>query len=93
MSLTAMCAILVTGDVYCWGDGDYGQLGNGTTTDGLAPSLVAGFAGATALALGNLGTCAIVGGELRCSGSHTLLANGDFSRSIPTAPLLPRCPQ
>lgn len=31
------CGVTVEGDAYCWGLGDYGQLGNGDTTDARAP--------------------------------------------------------
>jgi alpha-tubulin suppressor-like RCC1 family protein len=37
------CAGLENGKVRCWGDNDYGQLGNGTTTDSPVPVEVVGF--------------------------------------------------
>jgi alpha-tubulin suppressor-like RCC1 family protein len=34
------CALLVRGELRCWGDNDYGQLGDGTITDRRSPVLV-----------------------------------------------------
>lgn len=37
------CALLVSGPVKCWGKNDYGQLGNGLTTNRTEPTIVSGF--------------------------------------------------
>jgi alpha-tubulin suppressor-like RCC1 family protein len=34
------CGITTRGDVYCWGDDRYGQLGDGATAARLTPGLV-----------------------------------------------------
>jgi alpha-tubulin suppressor-like RCC1 family protein len=34
------CGVTTTGDVYCWGRNDSGQLGDGTTTERRVPTLV-----------------------------------------------------
>ncbi|MBA2458536.1 MAG: hypothetical protein H0V43_06220 [Gemmatimonadales bacterium] len=36
------CGVTTGGAAYCWGDNDYGQLGNGATTDRSSPVAVAG---------------------------------------------------
>lgn len=36
------CAITLAGEAYCWGDGDDGQLGDGTATDRARPVAVSG---------------------------------------------------
>jgi alpha-tubulin suppressor-like RCC1 family protein len=35
-----MCAVTTTGDVYCWGDNEHGQIGDGSTVDQPTPTLV-----------------------------------------------------
>jgi alpha-tubulin suppressor-like RCC1 family protein len=41
----ATCAVLTSGDIDCWGQGEYGTLGNGTTTSSSTPVPVLGFRG------------------------------------------------
>jgi alpha-tubulin suppressor-like RCC1 family protein len=53
------CALLVTGDVDCWGANDQGQLGDGTTTGNAAPVRVAHLANVTSIAAGSEHTCAV----------------------------------
>ena len=35
------CGVTTTGVGYCWGDNEYGQLGNGTRTAALVPTKIA----------------------------------------------------
>lgn len=56
------CAVTTAGAVKCWGWNDEGQLGDGTTTNRLAPVNVTGIAaGAQDVAAGDKHTCALVG--------------------------------
>src|SRR5262249_29406613 len=71
------CAILDTGTVKCWGEGEDGKLGYGSTNDVLnpaaAPSTVdlGGGRTATAIATGQSQTCGIVdNGTVRCWGEN-----------------------
>jgi len=71
------CAILSDGGVKCWGSNHKGQLGAGDTIAHTTPVTVmedgAALQGATALALTDASTCALVGGNVKCWGSF---ANG-----------------
>ena len=79
------CA-LVGSDAWCWGDNQYGELGNGTTTTtaptGIAaPNKVPGLGTVTMMALGLENTCAMSSGTLKCWGdnSYGQLGVGSFT--------------
>ncbi len=78
------CALLAGGEVRCWGDNAYGQLGDGTTTDRATPVPVlqapggAPLTGVQSLALGKTHSCALLaGGEARCWGLNVDGGLGD----------------
>lgn len=66
------CALKSDGAVLCWGYNKYGQIGDGSTTNGLAPAEVSGLgtgAGVTAIAAGGFHSCAIKSdGTMACWG-------------------------
>src|SRR5438309_3545072 len=63
------CGLTMTGDAYCWGLNDFGQLGNGTRTAGFTPQRVSGGLSFTAIAAGGLHTCGLIaGGTAYCWG-------------------------
>ncbi len=77
------CALLAGGDVYCWGRGSDGQLGNGGLTQRPAPTRV-GTLAATAVSAGALHSCAVTAGGAMCWGANVdgQLGNGSaLSRS------------
>ncbi|HWO87918.1 MAG TPA: hypothetical protein VNL98_02080 [Gemmatimonadales bacterium] len=53
------CAIASGGEAWCWGDGTFGQLGNGTTGVSAIPVRVAGGHSFAAIAAGNTHACAL----------------------------------
>jgi len=73
------CALMDTGGVRCWGENDYGQLGDGTTTDNSTPPTSDVLTGVQAIAAGNFHTCALMkNGGMQCWGDneHGQLGDG-----------------
>src|SRR5215471_5681075 len=70
---SSLCALLSSGTVDCWGYNQFGQLGNGTTTNSDVPVPVLGVSGAKAIAGDDgSGFCAVLStGHLKCWGHNT----------------------
>ena len=73
------CAVTSSGAVQCWGGNQYGQLGDGTTTQRLTPVTVSGLgSGVVAVAAGFYHTCALTtGGAVQCWGANFTGRLGD----------------
>lgn len=82
--------VLAAGEVYCWGNNYYGQLGDNTTTHRSVPVKVGGvLAGktVTSIAASSYSTCAIADGEIYCWGrnnSGQLGINSTTTMNVPT---------
>jgi alpha-tubulin suppressor-like RCC1 family protein len=79
------CALLINGQVRCWGANGGGRLGDGTTTQRLRPVVVRGtngvapLTGVARLSVGRVHACATLdNGQARCwgVGEHGRLGNG-----------------
>jgi alpha-tubulin suppressor-like RCC1 family protein len=75
------CAIVGSGQVWCWGDDRAGQLGDGTTTISATPVRVSGVEGATQLTAGVQHACALSAGGIECWGDDRAGELGDGSAS------------
>ncbi|MFN8489085.1 MAG: cohesin domain-containing protein [Caldilineaceae bacterium] len=73
------CALMTTGGVKCWGGADYGQLGDGATTNRPTPGDVSGLTtGVQAIAAGEAHTCALLTtGGVKCWGYNNTGQLGD----------------
>jgi alpha-tubulin suppressor-like RCC1 family protein len=81
------CAVLTNGKVFCWGENNDGQLGNGTTTRSLVPVKVTGLSTATAVGAGTYHSCALLsGGAISCWGDNQTGALGDGNTTNSSSP-------
>jgi alpha-tubulin suppressor-like RCC1 family protein len=84
------CATTAGGDALCWGENDYGMLGNGSvTTDSMSPTQVVGLtSGVTQIAPGTDHACALIpsnsSGMVQCWGTDVSgeLGNGTTSAIV-----------
>ncbi len=89
------CGITTTGEIYCWGDGGNGRLGNNSTTDQLVPGQLKD-SGSTSSTLrfvsvhtGNNFTCGLtVAGEVYCWGINVNGQLGNNSATQSNTPAL-----
>ena len=87
------CAI-VNGAAYCWGDDDFGQLGDGTTTTTYQPVQVKNLTNVTAISAGAYPdpngydeTCAVANGDVYCWGSNAYGQLGDGTTTDSSVPV------
>jgi alpha-tubulin suppressor-like RCC1 family protein len=89
------CALSNSNTVYCWGENNYGQLGDSTTTNRNAPTATSMPAGVTfsSVSAGGLHACALTSsGAAYCWGHNIDGTLGDatnVNKNIPTAVSMP----
>jgi alpha-tubulin suppressor-like RCC1 family protein len=87
------CGVATNGSAFCWGANDMRQLGNGSTTDVVGPSAVAGGLSFASLSIQWTGGCGLVsGGSAWCWGavgqpttSGGALGGGNSDTAVPVA--------
>ena len=78
------CVLMVNGSAYCWGENNYGQIGDMTTNDGSVPRLVSVLPDGVlikSIAPSGAHTCAVIeNGSVYCWGlsSNGRLGAGDY---------------
>lgn len=82
------CGVTTVGEAYCWGSGEKGQLGNGSTGDQWVPTPVSGGLRFATVRAGGEHTCGVTtAGEVYCwgDGSEGQLGNGTTdTKLVPT---------
>jgi hypothetical protein len=82
------CAVLSYGGVECWGDNQYGQLGDGTTTDRSTPVAVQGLQNVVSVNGGQFHTCALLADHtVWCWGRNNNGQLGDGTTQTRTTPV------
>lgn len=83
------CALMNTGAIKCWGENEYGQLGDGTTAERYVPTDVSGLTNEmAAISAGGEHTCAIsVASEVQCWGNNSAGQLGNGTTTIAYTPV------
>ena len=80
--------LLDNSSISCWGSNNYGQLGDGTTTDNSTPQTVSNISTATDIALGHYHTCVLLSdGTVKCWGYNSNGQLGDGSTTNRSSPV------
>jgi uncharacterized repeat protein (TIGR01451 family) len=81
------CAIKPEGGVKCWGNNDFGQLGDGTNISSNVPVDVVGLTGSTTIVAGGNHTCVLSGGSVWCWGQNSQGQIGDGTKTDRNTPV------
>ena len=81
------CALHESGSTFCWGNNQYGRLGNGTNLTSMVPMEVAGITDAVAITAGSRHSCALhQDGTISCWGNNTRGQLGNGSKDDSSVP-------
>lgn len=73
-----VCAVTKRRHVWCWGDNEYGQLGDGTMmNDRQAPRRVVGLSDVRQLAAADASFCAVANAQVKCWGGRSHSNHGE----------------
>ncbi|MCA0295792.1 MAG: hypothetical protein LCH96_10895 [Actinobacteria bacterium] len=82
------CLIKTNGAAYCWGDNGWGQVGDKTTTNRLAPVKVHSLGSTKKISVGLVHTCAITSSKsVKCWGYNGFGQLGDGTATSSLAPV------
>jgi len=82
------CVVMGNGQIECWGDNTFGQLGNGTKTTSALPVVVSGISTAVTVEAGIQHTCAVLSdATMRCWGRNHQGQIGDNTTTDRTTPV------
>jgi len=82
------CALLSTGHIDCWGENDYGQLGDSTTVNSSTPVAVSGITNGVAITTGGYASCvALSNGHVDCWGENAAGELGNGTKTNSSSPV------
>ena len=90
--LSTACVTMVDGTARCWGEGRWGQLGNGALNSSSVPVVVSGLTNAASVKTNQYHTCAILtDASLKCWGDNAYgqMANGTATGTFSTPISIP----
>jgi alpha-tubulin suppressor-like RCC1 family protein len=82
------CALISDGSVYCWGDNENGELGDGTTTNRSVPVRAGSISTAVSMSAGEYHSCALLAdGTAQCWGASAYGQVGDGTTADTSSPV------
>lgn len=84
------CGLTTAGKIKCWGENQYGQLGDGTTATHSLPTAINAAKNYTDISTGYVHTCAVeaVTAQLTCWGKNEYGQLGDYTTTMHTSAVI-----
>ncbi|WP_413559941.1 Ig-like domain-containing protein [Bdellovibrio sp. HCB209] len=74
---THACVLNTSNEIYCWGNNQYGYVGDGTQINKIAPTLISGSDSYTDISVGAQSSCGITStSTVNCWGANSWIAGG-----------------